>query len=209
MSKSFFRLSSAIGVATLLVLAACSKKEAATPASEPPAASTATAEAAPAVAAPITKDASVIDLMRNTIAPTADALWGAVGSESTATGTRDLAPSTDAEWAALRQKAQTLVDSAKAIAEAGRMVAHPGQKLKDPPGPGDLSPEQAQAQITKDRAVYVGFATAMQGVGNDYLAAIDKKNVEAITDVGGKLDEVCEACHTRFWYPNAPKPPGQ
>lgn len=203
MSKSL-RLVAAIGTATLIVLAACSSKEAATPSAG--AAAPAEEAAAPAPAA-ITAEASVIDLMKDTIAPTADILWGAVGSESTAAGTRDLAPSTDAEWAALREKAQLLVDAARAAAD-GRVLAHPGQKLKDPPGEGDLSPEQAQAAITKDRAVFVAFAESLQAVGGEYLAAIDKKNVETFTEVGGKLDEVCETCHTRFWYPNAPKPPG-
>jgi hypothetical protein len=199
---------SALIAAAVLALAACSSKEAAKPAAEAAAPAAPAAEAAAPAPAPITADASVIDLMKNTIAPTADALWNAVGSESTAAGTKDLAPSSDAEWAALRQKAQLLVDSAKAIIEDKRVVARPGQKLKDPPGPGDFTPEQAQAAIAKERAPFVAFATAMQGIGNDYIAAIDKKNVEAFTDIGGKLDEVCEACHTKYWYPNAQKPPG-
>jgi hypothetical protein len=194
------RLPIAIGAAALLLLGACSSKEAAEQAAAAPA-------SAPA-AGGISKDASMLDLMKDSIAPAAEALWNAVGSESTPQGTRDLAPSTDAEWTALRQKAQLIIDASKAIAEEGRVVAHPGQKLKDPPGEGDLTPEQAQAAITKDHPAFVAFSTALQAVGSDYLAAIDKKNVEAFMEVGGKMDEVCEACHTRFWYPNAPKPPG-
>jgi hypothetical protein len=132
MSRSILRIVVSIGGAALLaVVASCSSKDAAEPA----------AAAAGTSAISISKDASVIDVMRDVIAPTADALWGAVGSESTTEGTRDLAPSTDAEWAGLRQKAQTLVDASKAIMEEGRVIAHPGQKLKDPPGDGDLSPE--------------------------------------------------------------------
>lgn len=150
----------------------------------------------------------MLDLMAS-IASSAEALWNAVGSVATAEGTKDLAPSTDAEWAALRAKAQELVDATKALTTDGRVVARPGQKLKDPPGPGDLTPEQAQAEIAKDRAVFNGFALAMQGVGDAYIAAIDKKDVAAFSDVGGKLDEVCESCHKRFWYPQSGAPPIQ
>jgi cytochrome c556 len=187
MSKPAIRVSIATGVVALLLVAGCAAKEAADPAA-------------------ITREDSVIDLMKDTIAPTADALWGAVGSEATETGTKDFAPGTDAEWEALRHKAQILIDASKALAEEGRVVAHRGQKLKDPPGEGDLTPEQAQAEIGRSREAFVAFATVMQGVGGDYLDAIDKRNVDAITEIGGKLDEVCEACHMRYWYPNAASP---
>lgn len=186
----------------LAVLASCAKKEDA-----PPPAAAAPAPASVATTT-ISADASILDLMKGPIATNSDALWNAVGTESTATGTKDLAPSSDAEWAALRQKAQELIDAAKALTTEGRVVAHPGQTLKEPAGKGDFTPEQAQVEISKDRGAFTAFATAMQGVGGEYIAAIDKKDVDAIGEAGGKLDEVCEACHTRFWYPNAPKPPG-
>jgi hypothetical protein len=32
--------------------------------------------------------------------------------------------------------------------------------------------------------------------------------VDAYLNAGGALDEACEGCHKRFWYPNAPTPPG-
>jgi hypothetical protein len=196
------RFKMALGAAAVLVLMGCSSKEAAAP--EAPAAAI-----APAAPSSISADASMLDLMANPIATSAESLWNAVGSVATTEGSKDLAPSTDAEWAALREKAQALVDAAKALTTEGRLVARTGQKLKDPPGPGDLTPEQAQAAITKDHAVFVGFATALQGVGDAYIAAIDKKDVASFTDAGGKLDEVCESCHKRFWYPESGAPPIQ
>jgi hypothetical protein len=175
-----------MGAAALLAaIAGCSSKEAAEP-----------ADVAAPSASTISKDASVIDLMKDPIAPTADALWAGMEPGST-----------DAQWAALRLKAQTLVDASKAMIEEGRVVAHPGQKLTDPPGEGDLSPEQAQAEISKDRAAYVALATVMQGIGGDYLAAIDSRKVEALDDAGGKLSEICGACHARYWYPKAAPAP--
>jgi hypothetical protein len=35
------------------------------------------------------------------------------------------------------------------------------------------------------------------------LAAIDKKDSEALFEAGDKIDEVCESCHQVFWYPAA------
>ena len=37
------------------------------------------------------------------------------------------------------------------------------------------------------------------------LAAIDAKDPQALFNVGGKIDETCENCHSTFWYPNAIK----
>ena len=99
------------------------------------------------------------------------------------------------------------MDAADQIAQEGRVVGHPGQKLKDPPGPGDLSPDAAQAAIAKNRAAFTGFAAAFKATAGEFIAAIDKKNVDAYSEVGGKLDEVCESCHKVFWYPDSPKVP--
>lgn len=189
MSRPVLRLVLLMGGAALLaVLASCSSREAAEAES---------AVTASPSASNISKDASVIDLMRDPIAPASDALWAGVE-----------APGTDAQWSGLRQNAQALIDAAKAMMEEDRAVAHPGQKLKDPPGEADLSPEQAQAEISKDRAAYVALATVMQGIGGDYLAAAENRKAEAFDDLGGRLAEVCETCHARYWYPKAAKPPG-
>jgi cytochrome c556 len=191
MSMPAIRLSAAIGTTALLaLLCSCSSKEAAAPA-----ATTAAAEK------------SILDLMRDPIASNAEALWNAVGTVSTETGSKDLAPSTDAEWAAVRLKATTLMEAADQLVTPGRVMAHPDQKLKDPAGPGDFTPAQAQAALEKDRAAFAAFAAALKAAGGSIVAAIDKRDVEAYQSAGGTLDEVCEACHKRFWYPEAPTPP--
>jgi cytochrome c556 len=149
----------------------------------------------------------MLDLMRDPIASNADALWNAVGTVSTETGSKDLAPSTDAEWAAVRLKATALMEAADQLATPGRAVAHPDQKLKDPAGPGDLTPAQAQAAIDKDHAVFAGFAGVLKNAAGALVAAIDKRDVEAYQTAGGALDEACEACHKRYWYPESAAPP--
>ncbi len=203
MSMPVIGLSAAIGAtAVFALLGGCSSREASAPAAAP----ATTAAASPGGPR---ADASILDLMLDPIASNAETLWNAVGTVSTTTGSKDLAPSTDAEWAAVRLKATGLMEAADLLVTPGRVVAHPDQKLKDPPGAGDLTPAQAQAAIEKDRAAFAGFAAALKAAGGAMVAAIDKRDVEAYSTAGGTLDEVCEACHTRYWYPNAPKPPGE
>jgi cytochrome c556 len=189
MSNRAFRTPVALGAFALLAaLTSCSSRDTAEP------------------AAPV---ASIIDLMRDPVASNSEVLWNAVGSVSTETGTKDLAPSTDADWAMLRLKAQDLMDAADQMAEEGRVVAHPGQKLKDPQGENDLTPEQAQAAIDMDRPTYAAFAGTLKAAAAAIQAAIDKRDVEAYTAAGGTLYESCEGCHQRYWHPEVAQPPGQ
>jgi cytochrome c556 len=122
-------------------------------------------------------------------------------------GIEEKQPHTDAEWREVRYKALAVMEGANLLVSEGRVVAHPGQNL-EAPGPGDFTPDQAQAAITADRLTFVAFARAMQDAGGLALAAAEKKDAAALLESGGTLDEACEQCHRKFWYPNAPLPPG-
>jgi hypothetical protein len=39
-------------------------------------------------------------------------------------------------------------------------------------------------------------------VAMESIAAIDKKNADALLDAGDHLDKACEDCHLVYWYPN-------
>ena len=40
------------------------------------------------------------------------------------------------------------------------------------------------------------------------LKATEARDVDALLEAGGQIDEACEACHKKFWYPGAPTAPG-
>jgi hypothetical protein len=188
--------------ALLLVIAGCTKQEGAAPVTEAPAAFTAVLPAG------MTPAASILDLMLEPIDTHADALWEAVYSVSTTEGTRDVHPTTDEAWAELRRQAHVLIEAANLLVVDGRRVAHPGQKIEGPGESTDYTPEQAQAQIDKDPAVFTAFSAAMQAAAGGIVKAIDARNVEQYLEAGSALQEACESCHRRFWYPNSPSPPG-
>jgi hypothetical protein len=153
-------------------------------------------------------EASILDLMLDFIDPNADELWESVAVVSTETGVEERHPRSDAEWKAVRRKALTLVEAANLLVTEGRPVARPGQNLEEPGAAGDYTPAQAQAEIDRDRATFVSYARAMQVAAMDMLKAFDQRSPDVFLETGGVLDEACEGCHRRFWYPNAPLPPG-
>jgi hypothetical protein len=169
-------------------------------------------EVKPALAATLptglTPEASILDMMLDFVDPNADDLWESVATVATRAGIEDRHPRTDAEWNLARRRALVLVEAANLLVIADRPVARPGQQLAEPGGAGDFTPAQAQAEIDKNRASFVGFAALLQDASRQLLAAINKRDVEGFLHAGGVLDEACENCHRKFWYPNSPLPPG-
>jgi hypothetical protein len=174
-----------------------------------PAPSTPPASSSTALPGGLKPAASILDLMVDPIDSSADFLWESVATISTLEGVEERQPRTDAEWKVVRQKTLLLMEAANLLVTEGRVVAHPGQQLDEPDGQHDLTPAQAQAEIDKDRAAYVGFARALQDTSGRILGAIEKRDIAAYLDAGGALDEVCEGCHLRYWYPGAVTPPTQ
>lgn len=182
-----------------VLLTGCAKQEAAAPAPPPLAA---------VLPGGLQPQASILDMMMDFIDPNADELWESVAIVSTKTGVEEHHPRTDAEWDTQRRKALILMESANLLVIEGRPVAHPGQKLAQPGGEGDFTPDQAQTEIDKDRGSFVGFARELQAAAGEMLDAIGKKDTDAFLQAGGALDEACENCHRKFWYPKSPLPPG-
>lgn len=147
--------------------------------------------------------ASLHDLMAGLVDPAADALWNSVATISTSSGTEERRPRTEAEWTALRREAVLLAEAANLLAIDGRAIVLPGEKIDGADVPGARTAEQIAASITADRPRFAAFARAMQQTLAPALAAIDRRDADALFESGGAIDEACEACHKVFWYPDA------
>jgi hypothetical protein len=166
----------------------------------------------PEPAAPVADErgrsvASIIDLMKHEIDPSADVLWEAVASVATTEGMVDRKPSTDAEWDVLRAHAVRLAESANLLMLPGRQIAHAGQRLDDEGVAGNFTQAQAQAALDTEHTAFVAFARALQEQSIELVKAIEGRDVDAYLEAGGHLDEACEACHQHFWYPGGGAPP--
>ncbi len=159
-------------------------------------------------APPLKPVASVLDLMLDTIDANADALWESVATVSTLNGIEERQPRTPEEWKKVRTQALAIIEGANLLMMDGRIVAHPGQQLDEPGGEGDFTPAQSQAAIDADRPAYVAYARALRDTAELMLKAIENQNPDGMLEAGGALDEACEQCHRKFWYPNSPLPPG-
>ncbi len=163
--------------------------------------------AAPPAPSPIKLTAGIQDIMKDMIDPAADFLWESVSTTETAEGVEEKQPRTDEEWAEVRRQALILAESANLLLLDGRHVAREGKQLEDHGTPGNLTATESEQAIAADRAAFVGFGQALHDVGVQFLKAAEERSPQGIMDAGETMDQVCEGCHLKFWYPGQVIPP--
>ncbi len=183
---TFHRLAAA-GFA-LIIAAACS-------APPPPAAQAPAKSADPG----FRKTATIKDIMDSMVDPSADYLWDSVSTIVTRKGVDERRPRTDEDWKKVRRAAITLIEATNLLIMDGRLVAKPGEKSENPGI--ELSPEAIRRVMDDDPATLVTLAHALHDAGMKALAAIDAKNADALSDAGETIDNACENCHLKYWYP--------
>ena len=162
----------------------------------------AAAPEAPAPAdTPFQPIASIREVMNTVIDPSIDGVWNSVGSVVDHQGLTDRAPKTDEDWAEVRRNALIVGEAANLLLMHNRPVAPPGAPSL---APGiELTPEEIRSLIDKNPDAWNSYALALQDALKPALAAIDKKDPQALFDAGAPIDTTCENCHATFWYPNA------
>jgi hypothetical protein len=144
---------------------------------------------------------SVKELMDSIVDPSADVVWGAVGTiVDKEKGIQELFPKTQEEWLDVRRAAVRIIEGGNLLMMPGREAAPPGTKSETPGV--ELEPAQIIALIKQDRKSFDGFAKALQVLGLEALRASDAKNTDLLMDIGARMENVCESCHQTFWYPN-------
>ena len=160
--------------------------------------------AKPAAAAPDYKPTFPIEeVMGHIIMPSADKLWGSVATTVSAKGVEDIVPKTDEDWETVRNYAVTIVEATNLLLIPGRRVAEAGKTQADK---SELPPEQIEAKIKGDPAMWASHVAKLHDVAMESIAAIDKKNSDALLEAGDHLDKACEDCHLVYWYPNEKVP---
>jgi hypothetical protein len=105
------------------------------------------------------------------IDPAADVIWDSVKSIITLSGTKETAPQTDEQWAAVRNGAAMLV-------EAGNLLMMEGR--------------------ARDNKEWMAAARRLSTTAELALKAAEAKNAEAVFNAGGEIYNACKACHDRY-----------
>jgi hypothetical protein len=103
--------------------------------------------------------------------PAADAIWDSVKTIITESGTKEIAPHTDEEWAAVRNGAATLAESGNLLIIEGR---------------------------ARDRNEWLAAVRRLTDAADGALKAAESKNADAVFAAGGRIYDACAACHRRY-----------
>ena len=117
------------------------------------------------------------ELMGHVLDPAADAVWGASGVEVTEAGERDLSPQTPEAW-------ETVANAAAVVAESGNLLLLPGRN------PGEER--------------WVASAREMTRLGVQIRDAADRRDKQAVFDLGGQLYTACVSCHDVYMPQGSP-----
>ncbi len=115
--------------------------------------------------------ADIHQTMEFILDPAADVIWDSAGTIITAQGREELAPTTDEGWAGVVRAAVTL-------SEAGNLLMLPGRT-----GGAD----------------WIEYSQALVDAGELAMQAAQAKDSDALFDAGGRIFQVCKACHTQYW----------
>jgi hypothetical protein len=195
LSLSLARSNRCLLVLLTVVVASCSPSD--QPATEAGAPSAA-ASSAGMPASDYDTSISIAEIMDAIVMREADVLWNAVSYSSTDDGFEVVGPETDEDWANLRYAAMSLAEATNSLLIPGRHANRPDVEA----GFGELTPAEIDALISSQRSAWTGFAKALRASAEEAIDAIDARDTDRILDVGGTIDEACEACHLVFWYPN-------
>ena len=159
----------------------------------------------PSVTSPLltemTPVVSVKELMANMIDPLADNIFDAVWWDTTAKGVVEHRPTTDEDWDKIKTGAVTLAEGIFLL-KVPRLLAPVGDVNNSlGPNPPELSPAQIKAKIDKDPVLWIAKIQALRNASLEILEVVKKKDVDALWQAGGDLDQACEACHLEYWYP--------
>lgn len=144
---------------------------------------------------------NVHEAMKATIVPQTQSVWDISNKLLADAGSAvQLKP---AEWEQVAKAALAGKAASVKLAEAQRfLAAAPHQKIQGEGNPGAFGAKQVQAAIDANPAAFRAFARQLAAVMDEVVVSTRTKDAAKLTDAAGQLDQVCEACHQQFWYPN-------
>ena len=169
--------------------------------SKPAATSNAATPAAPSLDSSLAPTLSVKELMEHIIDPTSDWIFDAAVIDITRKGVTETKPLSDDDWLKVERGGYVLAESTNLLKIPRRMVPADEEGKPHQPGEPELPPEQIQAKIEKDRALWYKHADGLKAAALEAVQVAKARDLDGLFKVGDKVDKACEACHLEYWYP--------
>ncbi len=142
-------------------------------------------------------------IMAGSIDPLADVIWGETSKAYGDDGRPQPGKLTPEEWAKVEQAARDMRVAAEKIASDPDIeVTKPGAKLLDEGRvPEAVTAAQVALYVQRDRPGLAVHARELMKEALDIENAAKARDSVKAVYLAEQLDEVCEQCHVRYWYP--------
>ena len=146
--------------------------------------------------------ADLHDLMKNVVAVQTQVIWDVSNGAQDEQGNPDASKLTAADWNKIVAAAGKAKQASQTLAQADHVIAAaPGVKIEGEGNEGSASAKQVQAALDKNPAEFRTDSTALATTMDQIATAAKAKNAAKVFELSGNLDQVCENCHQKFWYP--------
>ncbi|WP_404712616.1 hypothetical protein [Sphingomonas sp. MMS24-J13] len=123
-----------------------------------------------------------------------------------ADGMPDASKLSAADWARVWRSADRLSRAASDLASPAQIDVVGSQARIETDGSAWASPaNEIKRYIDRDRGGFADRARDLGHIAEQFKRAANTHDAGLLGESAARLDEVCEACHLRFWYPD-PKP---
>lgn len=140
--------------------------------------------------------------MKSIVAVQTQVIWDVGNQAQDDQGNPDPSRLAAGDWNKIIDAAGKVRQVAQALAQSEHVVvAAPGVKIEGEGNPDALGVKQVQAAIDANPAEFRARSQALAASMGQIVAAAKAKDARTLFDVSGALDQVCEDCHVKFWYP--------
>ena len=150
--------------------------------------------------APVSRD--LHDLMKNVVAQQTQVIWDVGNRAQDEQGNPDAAKLSADDWSKLIDAAGKVREVAQTLAHSEHILAAaPGVKIDGEGNPDARGAKQVQAALDANPKEFQALSQALATSMDQVAAAAKARDAAQLFDVSGALDQVCENCHVKFWYP--------
>jgi hypothetical protein len=140
--------------------------------------------------------------MKGVIAPQAQILWDVGNEAMDDNGNPDAKRLTAAQWDQLAAAGAKVKDMSLALAMAEHIkVVGPGAAIQGEGDPNSSSAVQVQGFVDANPAGFAEQSRKLAAAADDFVVAAKARDAAKLGLASGNLDQVCEDCHMRYWYP--------
>ena len=147
------------------------------------------------------------EVMVGSIDPVADIIWTESNKAYDDSGKAAPGVLVAAEWNRIAKAGRDLHDGALAIAsDPDIRAAGPNVKILDEGKvPEAVTAAQVAVHLDRDRPGLTRHARELSTIALAIESAAKARDIVKTIALAEELDEVCESCHKRFWYPEGQK----